>query len=370
MRPTSNGLARSGCTGMTRAVTPWVPATAIVIVPAYVAGAGRRQRRRRRSRRTRRRGRCARGRTARRRRRRRARRASTCDRDGARLAGLRRLVVELDGRDRHAVPRRRHALAPRRQRGRRRGAVGRQVDRRRGGRLVQRRRVVAHHPRRRHLRGRARPTPRAPCPPTGAARRRGRGRRSAARAGSRGCRTGCRPRGGRGGRGRGRPRPTRWPSRSTPSKHSSHQPSRMLQLSAPLSAAFMPRRAARLERPARRVQPHVAAVVHRPGDRDVVVGEEHEAVAHVGGAGELLDALDQLLARVVGRVRLAGEHELHRALGVVQQRAAGDRGRTAAAWPACTWRSGGRTRSSAPTSRARPRRGAGGRGGRARRGRR
>ena len=79
-------------------------------------------------------------------------------------------------------------------------------------------------------------------------------------------------------------------------------------------------RPAGFERPARRVQPHVAAVVHLAGDRHVVVGEEHEAVAHAGLAGELLDLLDQLLAGRVGGVRLAGEDELHRPVGVVEHR--------------------------------------------------
>ena len=78
-------------------------------------------------------------------------------------------------------------------------------------------------------------------------------------------------------------------------------------------------RPARLERAAGRVQPDVAAVVHRPGDRDVVVGEEHEPAAHVGLAGELLDALDQLLAGRVGWMGLAGEHELHGAVRVMEQ---------------------------------------------------
>ena len=43
-------------------------------------------------------------------------------------------------------------------------------------------------------------------------------------------------------------------------------------------------------------------------------------VPHVGLAGELLDLLDQLLARGVGGVGLAGEHELHRTVGVGEQR--------------------------------------------------
>src|SRR3546814_7645105 len=54
----------------------------------------------------------------------------------------------------------------------------------------------------------------------------------------------------------------------------------------------------------------------RPGDAHVVVGQEDEAVADVELATEQLDLADHLLARLVGRVGLAGEHELHRPAGV------------------------------------------------------
>ena len=74
-----------------------------------------------------------------------------------------------------------------------------------------------------------------------------------------------------------------------------------------------------LERAARRVQPHVAAVVHRAGDADVVVGDEDEAVAHIGVSGELGDLLDQALAGMVGRVSLSGEDELHGSINVEQK---------------------------------------------------
>ena len=78
------------------------------------------------------------------------------------------------------------------------------------------------------------------CRSTRPARRRRRGRRTAGRSRVRAGRTGWSPRADRGGRCRGRRRRTRSPSRSWPSKHSSHQPSRMLQFKAPLSAAFIP----------------------------------------------------------------------------------------------------------------------------------
>ena len=65
--------------------------------------------------------------------------------------------------------------------------------------------------------------------------------------------------------------------------------------------------AARLQRPAGGVQPHVAALEQHAGHGDVVVLEERDPVADVLLAGELDDLADHLLAEVVGRVGLAGE---------------------------------------------------------------
>ena len=79
-------------------------------------------------------------------------------------------------------------------------------------------------------------------------------------------------------------------------------------------------RAAGLERAQRVVEPHVAARVERLRHRDVVVGQEHDAVAHGRVVGEPHQLLDQLLAAVVGGVRLARDDELHRPLGVQQDR--------------------------------------------------
>ena len=80
------------------------------------------------------------------------------------------------------------------------------------------------------------------------------------------------------------------------------------------------RRAARLERAQRVVEPHVAAGVEQARHADVVVREEHDAVPDLGVVGEVHELLDQLLAAVVGGVRLAGDDELHRTVGVQQQR--------------------------------------------------
>ena len=242
MRPRSNGLARSGCTGTTRADTPWVPAAAMVIEPVYVPGAVRVELDDLESGRgTRRRGRrepCTHCTTT----------SSAVSpprstRDGRRRAdspacgASSSSSTDVTDTPSHAAV---DALAPRGERGRRLAAVGRQVDRRRGGRLVQVGRVVAHHARRGHLRAERRPRlehHRHPLARHAVATAVVEARHElvledaeqAARL------------------AQVAPvlvgvvaRPTRSPSRSVPSKHSSHQPSRMLQLSAPLSAAFMP----------------------------------------------------------------------------------------------------------------------------------
>ncbi len=81
------------------------------------------------------------------------------------------------------------------------------------------------------------------------------------------------------------------------------------------------RRATGLHRAARRVQPDIAPVVHRSGDPDVVVRDEHESVSDISVAGQAVDLTDQRLAGLVGGVGLAGEHELDGSVGVEQHRA-------------------------------------------------
>ena len=71
-------------------------------------------------------------------------------------------------------------------------------------------------------------------------------------------------------------------------------------------------RAARLERLARVVQPHVAALHEVVRDVQVVVVDEGEAAAEDRIERAPEDALQVVLGRVVGRMRLAGEHDLHR----------------------------------------------------------
>ena len=72
-------------------------------------------------------------------------------------------------------------------------------------------------------------------------------------------------------------------------------------------------RAARLERLARIVQPHVAALHQEVRDVQVVVVDERDASAELRIERALVDALQVVLADVVGRMRLAGEDDLHRA---------------------------------------------------------
>ena len=103
------------------------------------------------------------------------------------------------------------------------------------------------------------------------------------------------------------------------------------------------RGAARLLRAAGVVQPHVGALVEGAGDGDVVVLEEHEPVADAEVGGEADDLLDHRLAVLVGGVGLAGEHELHRPVGVERAAPSAARAATAAGWPACRWRTGGRS---------------------------
>src|SRR5581483_8764850 len=82
---------------------------------------------------------------------------------------------------------------------------------------------------------------------------------------------------------------------------------------------LLPRGAARLERPPRRVEPDVDALHEHAADAHVVVLEEEHTAAERRLLAELEDVLDELLPRAVRRVRLAGEQDLHRPLLVEEQ---------------------------------------------------
>ena len=123
------------------------------------------------------------------------------------------------------------------------------------------------------------------------------------------------------------------------------------QVQPTVERALHPRRAAGLQRAQRVVQPDVAAPIQQPGHRHVVVGQEGDAVAHLGPVGELHHLLDQRLAAVVGGVRLAGNDQLDR-LSVRRAAAvpAGP-GRAASASDACRSALAERTRWSARSDR-------------------
>ena len=78
-------------------------------------------------------------------------------------------------------------------------------------------------------------------------------------------------------------------------------------------------RAGCLERPARVVEPDVHALHEVARDAHVVVLEDEDAAREARRAAALEDVLDHPLAGAVGRVGLAREHDLDRAVGVPEQ---------------------------------------------------
>ena len=79
-----------------------------------------------------------------------------------------------------------------------------------------------------------------------------------------------------------------------------------------MAGGFHAARAGSLERPARVIQPNVAAGHHLPRDVHVVILEEHQMPAQLGVVTHVDDFLDQPLAFIVARMRLAGKDKLHR----------------------------------------------------------
>jgi hypothetical protein len=81
--------------------------------------------------------------------------------------------------------------------------------------------------------------------------------------------------------------------------------------------------------PLRGIEPHVHALDQIASHGHVVVFQEHQPPGELGPLDLAIDLLDQLFARVIGRVGLAGQDELHRRpravddfqqpLGIVQQ---------------------------------------------------
>ena len=86
-----------------------------------------------------------------------------------------------------------------------------------------------------------------------------------------------------------------------------------------MAPGLHPARAGRLERPARVVEPDVDTRHEVAGDPHVVVLEDEDAAPELLRARAAEDLLDDLLARPVGRVGLAGEDDLDRSLLVPEQ---------------------------------------------------
>ena len=89
------------------------------------------------------------------------------------------------------------------------------------------------------------------------------------------------------------------------------------EVQGPVEHGLLAAGAGGLQRPPRIVQPDVDALDQVPADVDVVVLDEDHALGEAGVEAEVGDPLDQLLARLVGGVGLAGEDELHRPLRIV-----------------------------------------------------
>ena len=89
------------------------------------------------------------------------------------------------------------------------------------------------------------------------------------------------------------------------------------EVEAAVEHDFLAAGAGGFERAAGIVEPDVDALNEVAADVDVVVLDEDELVGEVGVAHHLGDLLEDALAGLVMRMGLAGEEELHRALGVV-----------------------------------------------------
>ena len=121
-----------------------------------------------------------------------------------------------------------------------------------------------------------------------------------------------------------RPRPgsargRRSPSRCRRSYPSSHQPSRTLTFGDAVLGRLHARRARRLERPARVVQPDVDALDEEPADAHVVVLEDEDAAAKLGERERWkISWMTRCPGRSAGWA-LPGEDDLDRAVRVPQQ---------------------------------------------------
>ncbi len=82
------------------------------------------------------------------------------------------------------------------------------------------------------------------------------------------------------------------------------------EVQRPVEHRLLAARAGGLQRSPRVVQPDVDALDHVPADVDVVVLDEGDAVGEAMIEAQVGDPLDQPLARLVGRMGLAGVDDL------------------------------------------------------------
>ncbi len=91
------------------------------------------------------------------------------------------------------------------------------------------------------------------------------------------------------------------------------------ELEPSVQGGLHPARPARFERRPRQVQPQVASTDEPRRDREVVIVEEHDALADDARALESEQPLEYVLGVVVARVGLAGEHDLDGAVATEQR---------------------------------------------------
>ena len=85
------------------------------------------------------------------------------------------------------------------------------------------------------------------------------------------------------------------------------------EVQAAVAAGFHAAGAGSFQRPARIVQPDVAAGNHLPRHMDIVVLDENQMALQFAVFAQMNDVLDEALAFVVARMRFAGKNELDRA---------------------------------------------------------
>lgn len=91
------------------------------------------------------------------------------------------------------------------------------------------------------------------------------------------------------------------------------------QVQATVHGGLHAGRAARLKRTERIVQPHVTAREQHPCHGDVVIGEEHYAVANLGIVREAHQILDHALAHFIGGVGFTRHNQLNGVVRIEQQ---------------------------------------------------